>query len=397
MTPTEHSRGSGPHFSFTTDDEAHGTTSKLSQTTSGETSASELAQTSAQESEDDVGGGGRLWQKAEIHAQRSKDQPMTPRTQKFAESIMARTRSRADPDALVDNASSVGGDALDKPTRSMIKFSTQEEAGIIESTSLARKRVRVVQLLGIGLLVFLISFLGGFWVQSSCHFVSAIFSVGENDESFRLRFGLWKYSPVDSSFQGYSYCTQYDDEYAGGSPWFARAASLIALIGGGYSLIVLWIYLVFGRCNHHVWKTSIVAAALSGALQLSTLSIFAGPICQSHQCSLGPAGLVSLLAGCFYFFLAYEMHYNTPMTALSDGLLSTVPSGDQSRILVANLEMTDFHHGAKAYVRRLTLGEANPYPTLNQMQRENRSPMGGNMLDRDLSQTSSYQPPAVFV
>ena len=106
---------------------------------------------------------------------------------------------------------------------------------------------------------------------------------------------------------------------------------------------------------------------------------------------------MSLLAGCFYFFLAYEMHYNAPIPTVVDGLLATVPSSDQPRNLVANLEMKDLHHGAKAYVRRLTHGEANPYPSLNQVQRSNESPMGEQMMDRDLSKSNSYQPPAVFV
>lgn len=322
--------------------------------------------------------------------------PLSPQAQKFAESIMARTRSRADPDALMDNASTMGGDVMETPTRSMVKLTTDEDVSIIESTALARKRVRVVQLLGAGLTTFLVSFMGGFWIQSSCHFVSTKVEVGENAEEFSLRFGLWKYSPIDSVFQGYSYCSHYDDEYVDVGPWFGRLTSNLALIGGAFSLVVLWIYLVFGRCNHRLWKGALLAAGLSGILQLMTLFIFIGPVC-SNGCTLGPGGYVSVLAGCFYLFLAYEMFYNAPLATVADGLLTTPPSGEQPQNLMASLQMRDFKHGAKAYVRRLTLGDANPYPTLNEALKKSGSPMGESMMGRDLSKSSSYQPPPVLV
>jgi hypothetical protein len=337
--------------------------------------------------------GGRLWEMAEIEAKNSIDKPLSPKAQKFAETIMARTRSRADPDAV----STVNGDGMETPTRSMVKLNTEEDVGMIERTAFARKRVRVVQLLGAGLLTFLVSLMGGFWLQSSCHFVSTTVVAGENEAEFTLRFGLWKYTPIDSVFEGYTYCSPYDDDYAIEAPWVGRFTSNLAFIGGAFSLIVLWVYLVFGRCNHLFWKGAVVSAGLSGILQLITLSILAGPIC-SNGCSLGPGGLVSILAGCIYIFLAYEMYYNAPVAAVTDGLLTTSPGGDdQPRNLVASLEMKDIKRGAKAYVRRLTIGEDNPYPTLHQVQRSNGSLMGEQMLDRDLSKSGSYQPPAVFV
>jgi hypothetical protein len=340
--------------------------------------------------------GGVMWEKAQAESKAESDKQRGPQAQKFAESIMARTRSRADPDALVDNASNIGRDVMETPTRSMVKLTTDEDVGIIESTALARKRVRVVQLLGAGLTTFLVAFMGGFWIQSSCHFVSTNVEVGENGEEFSLHFGLWKYTPIDSVFQGYSYCSQYDDDFVNVGPWVSRLTSNLALIGGAFSLVVLWIYLVFGRCNHHLWKAAVLTAGLSGVLQLLTLSIFAGPVC-TDGCRLGPGGYVSVLAGCFYLFLAHEMYYNAPLTTVVDGLLTTAPSGEQPQNLMADLDMRDFKHGAKAYVRRLTLGEANPYPSLNQVQRDNGSPMGESMMERDLSKNCSYLPPPVFV
>jgi hypothetical protein len=51
--------------------------------------------------------GGRLWEMATQEANKSQDRPMSPEASRFAESLMARTRSRADPDAVVSNSTSL--------------------------------------------------------------------------------------------------------------------------------------------------------------------------------------------------------------------------------------------------------------------------------------------------
>jgi hypothetical protein len=272
----------------------------------------------------------------------------------------------------------------------MIRIGEQQDEVFILNTALARKRVRVVQLLIVGLVALLVGFLGNLWVQSSCHFVSASVKVGENEQVFDLHYGLWKYTPIDSAFQGYSYCYQYDDEYTADAPFFARYASCIAVIGGAFSLGVLWFYLIFGRGNQMMWNYAVAAAGISGALQLCTLVILAGPVCQRDDCTLGPAGILSVIASMVYFILAFEMHYNTPMAAWVTQL-AECPSTEQPGHLMANLEMTDFEDGAKAYVRRIVRGDSSPYPTLNQFQRDNASPIGEAMLDR------GYKPPAQIV
>jgi hypothetical protein len=381
-----------------------------SQTTSGETgctgqipyrvstAATDAFSTDASgdSSAENGSGGGRIRDVAQDEAKIDQDKPLNPRGRKFAESIMARTRSRADPDALVENSTTSGGDVTEPPARSMIKLTTDEDVGILESTALARKRVRVVQLLGAGLTTFLASFMGGFWIQSSCHFVSKQVEVGDNGDLFSFHFGLWKYTPIESIFQGYSYCNPYDEDYVNDGPWFARLTSNLALIGGAFSLVVLWVYLVFGRCNHRIWKGAVLTAGLSGVLQLLTLSIFAGPVC-ANGCKLGPGGYMSVLAGCFYLFLAHEMYYNAPLTTVADGLLTTAPNWEQPQNLMAELEMKDFKHGAKAYVRRLTHGDANPYPSLNLVRKEKGSPKVEPKIGRDRPKSGSYQPPPVFV
>ena len=292
-----------------------------------------------------------MWQVAQSHADSSTDRERSPRAKKFAESIMARTRSRADTNALLNNSTDI--ETVEKPTRSMINIHAQEEGGFVENTAIARKRGRVVQLLTIGLLSFLIAFLGGFLVLSSCYFVSAAIQ-GENGAEYDLHFGLWKYSPVESASQGYTYCNSYNGDFIGDAPWFGRLSSLVALLGGGFSLGVLWLYLVLGQCVKNVWDIAVYTAAISGVLQLSTLSILTSTVCSEQVCSLGPAGMISIVAGCFYFLLAFEMRYNTPLVNLST--LTRASVGEEPHHMMTNLEMTDFENGAKAYVNRIVFG-----------------------------------------
>jgi len=143
-------------------------------------------------------------------------------------------------------------------------------------------------------------------------------------------------------------------------------------------------------------NTAVFAAAVSGILQLSTLSIFAGPICSQEVCTLGPAGIISIVAGCFYFVLAFEMHYNTPLVKLDDRV-SEIPSPEHPHHLMANLEMTDFEYGAKAYVHRIAFGDANPYPSLNQGQQRNHHLVSKTTRDRSKNKNGSYVPPTALV
>ena len=373
-----------------------GSSSRNSVSATGAAAATANNDTFDDEGGDDSSKGGRMWQEAQVQASNSKDTPLSPRAKKFAESIMARTRSRAEPDALLDNASNVEG-TMEKPTRSMIKISTQEEDGFIASTGIAKKRGRVVQLLTIALLSFLIAFLGGFWALSSCHFMSI--AIEADGVEFDLRFGLWIYSPIDSAFQGYSYCNQYDGDFVADAPWFGRISSLIALAGGGFSLGVLWLYLVAGRCVQQIWTSAVFAAAISGVLQLLTLSVFAGPLCSQEVCTLGPAGIASIVAGCFYFVLAFEMHYQNPLVLKLDDSISGVPTREHPSQLMNNLEMTDFEYGAKAYVHRLTFGDTNPYPSLDDVPRENQQPVGETTTRRGRTKNrkGSYVPPSAIV
>jgi hypothetical protein len=273
----------------------------------------------------------------------------------------------------------------------MIRLAEADDAFII-NTAIARKRVRVVQLLIVGLVGLLLGLLGSFYVQSSCHFVSAK-EEGQNSQAFALHYGLWKYSPMESAFQGYSYCYGYDRVYNSDAPTFPRWVSVLALVGGSFSLGVLWFYLIVGRSNIIVWRLSVVSAGLSGLLQMCTLFFLVGDVCDRDACTLGPAGVLSVVASFIWFILGFEMHYNTPLTAWVSGVSGRAHV--EPRILVANLEMTDLKDGAWAYVRRIVQGEdVSPYPTLNQIQRDNVLPIGEVMLGKpDLH----YKPPPLIV
>lgn len=288
----------------------------------------------------------------------SQSRPSHPRAKKLAETIMAKTRSRADPDALLNNSSSIEG--IEKATTSMINVNSQEERRFIESTAVAKKRGHVVvKLLAIGLLAFLIAFLGGFLVLSSCHFVSVEMQVGENAEEYNIHFGLWKYSPVDSATQGYTYCSSYSGDVSSYVPWFGRICSLFALLGGGFSIGVLWLYLVFGVFMNHIWKVAVYTAAISGVMQASTLSILVSTICKEQVCTLGPAGMISIVAGSFYFVLACAMFLNSPLDNLNVGRtnISSIENPDQ------NLEMTNFEYGTNDCANRIgpTDSDGNSY------------------------------------
>jgi hypothetical protein len=59
----------------------------------------------------------------------------------------------------------------------------------------------------------------------------------------------------------------------------------VAVIGGAFSLGVLWFYLIFGRGNQMMWNFAVAAAGIAGALQLCTLFILACPVCQRDDCT----------------------------------------------------------------------------------------------------------------
>jgi hypothetical protein len=96
-----------------------------------------------------------------------------------------------------------------KMTSSSAEDDFREDEAFLMNTGLAHKRVRVVQLLIIGLVGILLAWMGNFFVSSSCYFASVPVAVGQYGDLFPLHFGLWNYSPVDSALSGYKYCSPY--------------------------------------------------------------------------------------------------------------------------------------------------------------------------------------------
>lgn len=112
----------------------------------------------------------------------------------WAETFMENTRSRATPTAPATHLAGFN--------RSCKRVRLDEDEDYV-FTGLASKRVKVAQLLIAGIVGILVGWLGNAVVGTSCHFASVQVEVGKNSDLFSLHFGLYKYSTVDSSLNGY--------------------------------------------------------------------------------------------------------------------------------------------------------------------------------------------------
>jgi len=173
----------------------------------------------------------------------------------------------------------------------------------------AKKREKVVQLMIFGMIGLVGGLLGSVFVQTACHFVTI-------EMGFPLHFGLWKYSPMDSMFQGYSYCYPYDDEYTNDSPVPARVAGIIALVAGTFSLVVLWVYLLMGQTSDGFWRWAVRMLMVAALFQALTFSFFVEDICLRNTCRMGPGSVVSLVSTLSWLLIAYEMKNNSPVNAV---------------------------------------------------------------------------------
>lgn len=259
----------------------------------------------------------------------------------------------------------------------------QDEAFLM-NTGLARKRVRVVQLLVIGLVGLMLGWLGNFFVGTSCYFGSSEVQVGANGDILSLHFGLWKYSPVDAAVTGYRYCYPYSSSSfaAKDAPIVARTFNLLALALGTYSQVVLWLYLIAGIAVRKHWTAAVYAAYAAGVCQASTLLFFVGTLCRSRTCQIGSAGILAIVTALAWCVFAWEMHYNRPLASLdappddvdrtsrvptapcSDKTSMTTESNKQgvinhalddsaeSSVGVSSLEMADFKDASKEYIER---------------------------------------------
>ena len=237
-----------------------------------------------------------------------------------------------------------------------------EDEAFLMNPGLAHKRVRVVQLLVIGLVGILLAWLGNFFVSSSCYFAAVPVAVGQNGDVFPLHFGLWNYSPADSALSGYKYCYPYGASHRTDAPILSRAFNLLALLAGTYSLVVLWCYLISGRVVPKFWKAAVYAAVGAGALQLLTpIVFFTGSLCRKSSCSAGPAAALSAVTAVTWVILGAELHYHCPVVGVSDihdsctadeSLLPGSAVSNGSTTPVAQLEMSDLAGASQEYLER---------------------------------------------
>jgi hypothetical protein len=325
--------------------------------------------------------GGRLWQRALREASITQKHSNKTSRSRFAESIMERTRSRADPNALTSNSTG----ALSH----MVSLGDHESSYIL-SSALAKKRVRVVQLLLIGLIGLLLGLLGNFFVSTSCHFATVNIGVGQHsggDGTFEFHFGLWKYSPIDSVFQGYSYCFRYDENYATEAPVLPRACNIAALIAGLIAISILWLYLIFGTTTPRRWKWAVRFAIIAAILQAATVFLFfvsigrdtistslATTICHEYSCDLGPGAYLAILTSVVWLVLACEMQYHMPVAQYADGALKA----EEPQNLVATMEMTHcVDDVTREYVTRVTgKTKDDELPALHHLRRSPVRPTG---------------------
>lgn len=209
---------------------------------------------------------------------------------------------------------------------------------MIRNTVLAKKRVRVAQLLIVGLLSLFFGWLGNFFVTSSCYFASSAVMVGQSGEPFVVHYGLWKYSTVDSVVSGSYNCYPYHSAQHR-APVVSRVANLLALLLGTYSQGCVWTYLITGQWHPKLWHGAVHASVVAGVLQLLTLCFFAERVCRASQnrCGMGPASVVAVVTAVVWLVFAWEVHYNTPR-------------GTES--MIASLEMRDLHRASAEFMTR---------------------------------------------
>mmetsp|Transcript_2739 Transcript_2739/g.3890 ORF Transcript_2739/g.3890 Transcript_2739/m.3890 type:complete len:607 (+) Transcript_2739:68-1888(+) len=181
---------------------------------------------------------------------------------------------------------------------------------------MAKRRVKVVRMFVIGLIGLFGGLMGSIYVQLSCHFATGYANVGMNDEEFSLHAGLWKYSPIDSVFMGYSYCSPYNSNNSSNPPIISRIFGLIALVVGTYSLIVLWFYLIMIRTSATYWSFAVRMALIASICQALTLLFYRGDFCANHQCGMGPGSLITFLSSISWLCLGYDMSHNSPILAM---------------------------------------------------------------------------------
>jgi len=178
---------------------------------------------------------------------------------------------------------------------------------------MAMMKTKVAPLLLTGVLGIIGGFFASIYVQSSCDFFTAmvyIQGLGGGVTNYPFHFGMWKYTPIDSVYKGYSYCDGYDEDYE--APNAPRVCGVIALLLGFQSLVVLWVYLIMGKTSELVWEAAIYSLYSAAFFSSLMLLVFRSAICQSSLCIMGPSSFISILTTIVWLLLAYVMRQNAP-------------------------------------------------------------------------------------
>jgi len=185
----------------------------------------------------------------------------------------------------------------------------QEAVGLREWKGFKRNRMMYMVVIGI-----LAGLFPSLYVQSTCHFITGDVAVGDDEVEFGLYYGLHKFTPIDSAFQGYSYCQDYDANYNYNPPMVPRLAGVAATIFGTIPLIVIGVQIQYSMTHKILWIGSMWMLYIGFVCQISTLSIFLLDLCADGiQCSMGPGAWASEVSSLTWFLLSIEMKINSPL------------------------------------------------------------------------------------
>lgn len=160
---------------------------------------------------------------------------------------------------------------------------------------------------------------------TTCQFVNIQKKVGYYDEILVVHAGMSSFSPMDSVFQGHSNCISYNHKYYGQqAPVFAKANATLALICGGVSILILWVYNLTTKTTFELWNTAKGCAVAAAVFQLLTFQFFVSAVCKDEMCRMGTGSAASLVAACIYFLMAFEMNRNCPARRSIPGLVNAL-------------------------------------------------------------------------
>jgi len=291
-------------------------------------------------------------------------------------SLFAKTRARA---------------AVEVPYGSPVKASTNTKNSDAYKeellNSLSSKRTRVVPLLLGGVMGLFGGFFGSIYTQTSCHFATVKIEVGEYNSPFKFHYGMWKYTPIDSVFAGYSYCAYYK-ENSTDIPQIPRLINLTGLVFGFIGLSILWTYLAVGVARKWSWRVAVAFLSIAAACNFMTLFFFAGEVCRTNVCTMGPSSYTVLLSTFSWALLAYLVHQNTPLSIVFDELKATEAISNK-----------DIHRRAKSFLNLLPLrGVQKDVPSLSTFAKRNLNfvrPSNSGGGDTASQSSENYKPPEI--